>query len=670
MSLLPPSNYKILVVDDEILVAFECQHALKRLGYNALEIAHTAKDALIKCKTQRPDLILMDVCLCSGLDGINLGEIIRKEFDVPLVFMSGFWDRDSIEKAKIAEPCGYLVKPFMETDLSFIVDIALQQSESRRILLQHKKQYSFISDLGLFALESGNSLQEIFRYAATGAAECMDADYSAFLTFTEDEKLDLVATYGWEADAGTTQVSVKKNSIECVALNSIEPIIIENLREEIRFAGADQLLHHGITSGIVLVIRNPGKNKTPRKPLGIFGICSREYRKFSQEDVRFLQALSNVLAWSILRSSSDQSLKKASDRIQDMYDNAPCGYHSLNQDGLVIQMNTTELKWLGYTPEEVIGKKKITDLITAESRAEFYKKFPEFIKYGFVRDIEFHMLRKDGTTFPALLSSTAIRDAEGRFLLSRSTAIDLTERKKVETAKRVQEDSEYFARIISHDLREPVRNIGLFAELILRDHKQAFDDSSKTYLGYIRDGAKRLASMVESLSIFAIQTSYLTPPEEVDLNELVKGVVDSLKVQMDSSGAKVQMQSLPSVYGQRGQLLHIFHNLISNSIKYHGNQPLKIEVKATSSSNDWEISISDNGRGFDPQHSEAIFMPFRRLKEREDENIEGHGMGLAICKRLVSGHGGRIWATSQPHEGSTFTFSLPKKESLIEKAAM
>ena len=132
------------------------------------------------------------------------------------------------------------------------------------------------------------------------------------------------------------------------------------------------------------------------------------------------------------RKRAVKEQKKAAEEIQDLYDNAPCGYHSLDKNGVFVRINDTELSWLGYTRDEIIGKKKFSDVITAESLEVFNREFPDFKERGSVRDLEFDMVRKDGTIIPVLLSATAITDMSGNYLMSRSTMFDITERKRLE----------------------------------------------------------------------------------------------------------------------------------------------------------------------------------------------------------------------------------------------
>ena len=132
------------------------------------------------------------------------------------------------------------------------------------------------------------------------------------------------------------------------------------------------------------------------------------------------------------RKRAAKAQKMATEEIQDLYNNSPCGYHSLDKDGVFVRMNDTELSWLGYSRDEIIGKKKLSDVITAESREVFNREFAGFKERGSVRDLEFDMVRKDGTTMPVLLNATVITDESGNYLMSRSTIYDITERKRLE----------------------------------------------------------------------------------------------------------------------------------------------------------------------------------------------------------------------------------------------
>ena len=214
-------------------------------------------------------------------------------------------------------------------------------------------------------------------------------------------------------------------------LLSDQPVIVEDLRTETRFSGPPLLQEHSVVSGMSVII------PTSEGPYGVLGAHTKKRRSFSKDEVNFLKAVANVLGMMIERERTGQALQKSATEVLDLYNNAPCGYHSVDKDGVFVQVNNTELAWLGYSREEMIGKLKFSDLLTPESLSTFQETFPKFKAQGVIRDVEFDVVRKDGTILPVLLSATAITDSTGTYLASRSTIYDITARKRAENEVRM-----------------------------------------------------------------------------------------------------------------------------------------------------------------------------------------------------------------------------------------
>jgi PAS domain S-box-containing protein len=615
------------------------------------------------------------------------------------------------------------------------------------------------------------------------------------------------------------------------------------------------------------------------------------------------------------RKRAEAAIQAASDEIRDLYNAAPCGYHSLDKDGVFVRINDTELEWLGYKRNELIGKKKITDLMPPSSRRAFKQSLPAFHKRGWMRGLEIEMVRKNGTTFPALVSASAVKDASGSFVMTRSTVFDITERKRAEEELRESElrartivntaydafvaidqsgaitdwnpqaeatfgwtrkevlgrklaetivprrfrrlhkkglsyflpagkgavlnrrielaalhkdghefqvettitpvqvgdeyafnafihditerkqaettrgrlaaivessddaiigtnldgritswnkgavwlygysteeaigkpittlvpkdrrdevaaivereragervehfeticlrkdgsrvdvsltispildadgvitgastiardvtarkraealareteelarsnaDLEQFAYVASHDLQEPLRMVTGYCDLLERRYKGKLDSDADDFITFAVEGARRMQELVRGLLAYSRVGPQGQTLEVVDATSAFERAVANLSLAVKESGGTVSHGQLPVLRADGSQLEHVFQNLIGNAIKFRGDDPPRVHVRAARKADMWLFSVKDNGIGIDPRYEEKVFAIFQRLHGRG--KYPGTGLGLAICKKIIERHGGRIWFESGPGSGTTFYFTLP-----------
>lgn len=219
---------------------------------------------------------------------------------------------------------------------------------------------------------------------------------------------------------------------------------------------------------------------------------------------------------------------------------------------------------------------------------------------------------------------------------------------------------EHFSSIASHDLKEPLRTISLHLSLLEKEHGYRLDEEALKHIQSARTSAVHLGSLVDSLLDYSLTANRPIEPSRVDLNALVHDeVLRNLEVPIEETGARFVIGKLPVLEGDVFQLGCIFQNLISNALKFrHPDRSPEIRIGARFNDGNWTISVKDNGTGFEPRHSEKAFQVFKRLHPRE---VAGSGIGLAVCRRAVERHGGKIWVETAVNEGSTFEFTLPEK---------
>jgi light-regulated signal transduction histidine kinase (bacteriophytochrome) len=233
-----------------------------------------------------------------------------------------------------------------------------------------------------------------------------------------------------------------------------------------------------------------------------------------------------------------------------------------------------------------------------------------------------------------------------------------TQRKTEEELRRMNRELEEFSYVAGHDLREPLRMLNLYTELLVKKLGGA-DGECGTYAGVIRQCVSRMDALLRDLLTFSHAVhSEEQPGGTADLAGSLNEALTMLQGQIAETGAIIEAEALPVVRGDTSQMAHVFQNLLSNAMKYRGQDvPVKIRISVQPDGDRWTVSVKDNGIGFEPRYADHIFGLFKRLHNRE---FPGTGLGLAICKRIVERYGGRIWAESSLGEGASFKISLPR----------
>jgi signal transduction histidine kinase len=232
--------------------------------------------------------------------------------------------------------------------------------------------------------------------------------------------------------------------------------------------------------------------------------------------------------------------------------------------------------------------------------------------------------------------------------------------KAVTELQRSNQELEQFAYVASHDLQEPLRKIASFCSLLEARYAGELDEKANTYIHFIVDGATRMQALVNDLLLFSRVTTRGKEFVPTDTAAALREALENLEIAMAECGAQVTHDdSLPTVAADPTQLTQLFQNLIGNAVKYRRDEAPRIHVSVEETANDWVFAVRDNGIGFEQEYADRIFIIFQRLHTREE--FSGTGIGLAVCKKIVERHGGRIWVDSEAGMGSTFSFALPKQ---------
>lgn len=362
----------------------------------------------------------------------------------------------------------------------------------------------------------------------------------------------------------------------------------------------------------------------------------------------------------------EERLRESEERYKILYDEAPIGYHEVDTDGIIQQVNRTEAEMLGYLADDMVGSCMI-DYILPSQKTESKDVFDQKIKKQLpLKPFELTYLRSDGKPLEALIEERLVQDTNGHVVGMRSVLQDISERKiaekklqkLTEELKKSNSELEQFAYIASHDLQEPLRMVASYVQLLERRYKDKLDEDALEFISYAVDGAHRMQGLIHDLLLYSRVGTKGKDFEDVDTNEILSRVIRDLQIMVQEKEATIESDSLPGIKADGRQIGQLFQNLIANAMKFCKDKKPVIQIKAVEKGSQVIFSVKDNGIGIDPEFHERIFMIFQRLHKRDE--YEGTGIGLAVCKKIVERHGGRIWIESEAGQGATFNFSINK----------
>lgn len=384
------------------------------------------------------------------------------------------------------------------------------------------------------------------------------------------------------------------------------------------------------------------------------------------------------------RKAIEEALQASEERAWQLFEAIPIGVAILRTDGSPPRVNAAYRKMIGYSSET-----PVRDLLAAihpEEREEARRLFAELAegRRDFYR-VERRYVCPNGKIVTADLSVSAVRgNTEGhRSILI--TAQDITERKEAEKQletltreleervrqrtreleealrklQRLYAEFQQFLYIASHDLQEPVRTVMSYVQLLERRYREKLDVSGQEFIAFAVEASKRLEAFIKGLLALSRVETHGEPFVPVDANTVLDDALFQLRQPIAESGAVVAKDALPTVLADPKQLTQLFVYLLENAVKFRAAEPLKIHVTAQETPEEWRFEVRDNGIGIEPEHFDRVFTLFQRLHTREE--YPGYGVGLAISKRIVERHGGRIGVQSVRGKGSTFYFTLPKR---------
>ena len=624
---------QILIVDDREENLFALKNVLQEIDADVVT-AISGNDALRLSLNHDFALAILDVQM-PGMDGYELAEFLRSDEHtarVPIVFLSAIHrDQAHVFRGFAAGAVDYITKPFEPRILLGKVKVFLELDQQKRELRRQVELEKAKSRLENILLSMAEAVVVVSNERLV---ETVNAAALSLLGYERDELLGRsLVTFMPDAGSLLDPPSDGSDSAEeDTAFTARSPSgLVENLRSTwlaregraipvlvsssaLRDAG-------GVTIGAVLVARD-------------------------------LTEITQVL------EEQQQVLKTALD-----------GFWVYDEQGRLLEVNDATSQMSGYSREELLAM-SISDLEAVESADVIASRIARVAAQGHERFESRHKC-KDGRIVDVEVSLTHNPDV-GRFY---AFVRDITDRKQAEATlyelneslARSNNDLKQFAYIASHDLQAPLRVVAGYTELLAESYKGKLDDQADEYIACAVDGAKRMRELITDLLALSGVGMRGKPLEPTDCGEVVADVLRTLEEAADVAGAEIVVGDLPTVMADRIQLEQVFQNLIGNAIKFHVDAPPRVEITARRVGADWEICVSDNGVGVDPQFHERIFDAFHRLHGRGE--FAGSGIGLAIVKKIVERHGGRIRVDSVLGQGARFIFTVSAVDNAGSQSA-
>lgn len=383
---------------------------------------------------------------------------------------------------------------------------------------------------------------------------------------------------------------------------------------------------------------------------------------------RFNEMLARIQSRDVDLKKALREVEAERARFHFMAESMPQKIFTATPEGEVDYFNPQWMEFTGLSFDRIKGS-GWTQFVHPVNLESSIREWKHSVETGEPVHLEQRFRRADGKYCWHLSRALAMRDAEGRITMWIGSNTDIDEQKaKEQELRRANEDLRQFAYSASHDLREPIRNVAVYSEIVAMRYDKVLDAEGKQFLGFLMEGGQRLARLVNDLLAYTQASLAELRMNPVNAKEALDGAISTLAESIRESGAVITSDDLPEVYMGGLHLQQIFQNLIGNAIKYRSAELPRIHISAEQAGRMWCFVVQDNGIGIAPQYKEKIFGLFKRLSH--DRKYAGTGIGLAICQRIVERYGGRIWVESKPEGGSSFFFTVPTHARPVRSATV
>jgi PAS domain S-box-containing protein len=620
-------SIKILIVEDEQIVAKNIEKRLTAAGYQVVASVSTGEEAIEKVKGLSPDIILMDIKLKGKIDGIETADILRKNYQLPVIFLTSYTDEETFHRAKNTEPFGYLIKPFDTKDLNRAVELALYKNKIYQELLETKLRFEI-------AIKAGN--MGVWEFWPTEKKYFSDKNLKTLYRFDENELTDNIDD--WSA-------LVYKDDRE--KMSSTFDNFLNSKGQEFTF-----------------------EHRVYRKD-GSIGWVVDHGLLFDADDDKPLRLIGTTTDITE-RKEAEIELQKSEERFRNVFEGSGIGMAILSLDGHFTKVNRVFCEMLGFKEKEILNLnfRDITHPGDIEK------------SIGFVNDllksepqesslIEKRYLTSKGEIIWALTTVSLMSDFEGRPLYFIVQVQDITKRKRneeqvlryAEELKNLNAAKDKFFSIISHDLRSPFNSLLGLTEFITHSYDEMNPSEIKSSILNIYNSAQQVYNLILNLLEWSMLQSGRLKVEKsvINLAELGIEIINLYK----ESASNKQLELVNNinenilVYADKYMIDTIVRNFVSNSIKFT-NPGGKIIIKGIINGDNAEVSVTDTGIGIGLENRKNLFRIDEQFRRDGTASEKGTGLGLILCKEFIEKNSGVLWVESEEGKGSRFSFTVPR----------
>ena len=652
---------KILIVEDENIVAIDLKRTLENLGYEIVEIVRTGEKAIEKAITLFPDLILMDIMLDGELTGIDAAREIRKHVDLPVIYLTAFANESTLSQAKLTQPFGYILKPFDEKNLTSAIEMALYKHKLDRKLKENEERYRRLVEKSPVAIGiiSGRKIVYANPYAVQlfGAQSEEELRNKYIFDFIKEEYANLIRERmqkifkeGEVVEGRNEQLRTLDGRIIDVEFAAIPTIYLDNPATQVVIRDITEINKKEKIQQATLKLLQAANSTTSLDELyEVFHKILADYIPVKNIYFAFYDEEKGSLTFPYYHDQIEPPLKERKF-------NTGLTEYVINL-GRILLLKQSDI-------DELIASGKVE---TSCPAVQSWLGVPLQVhdnKLGAIVIKEYYVENQIGEKEKEFLNNII-------FPLSRAVEkkqIEQERKEYTETLKRLNETKDKFLSLISHDLKSPFNSLMGYTEILKNEVNDLSSDERDIFIGSIYESTRHIYNLLNDLLEFS--RFYLglikIEPREIKIKKLVDENVKLLAASARQKDIEMKnnIENHYLVLAEEDMINSVIRNLLTNAIKFT-QKGGRIEVSAEPEGNRLLISVSDNGIGMDKDTLRTIFDIVSKKSRPGTNEEEGTGLGLILAKEFVEKNGGEISVSSEPGKGSIFTFSLQFLEKIF-----